>query len=70
MGLVVSIGAIGALLRRSWGLIWLIAYTAMHGALFVNFWTVNPKLWLVALAATGIGVIWWGNSEQSEPRAS
>lgn len=62
MGLVVSIGAIGALLRRSWGVGWLAAYTAMHAALFVNFWTVNPKLWLVLLAVAGIGVIRWGNS--------
>ncbi|WP_421993070.1 hypothetical protein [Qipengyuania sp.] len=63
MGLVVSVGAVGALLRRRWGLTWLAAYTAMHGALFVNFWTINPKIWLVALSAAAIGVLWWANGE-------
>ena len=47
MGLVVTTGAIGALRRKSWGVKLIALYLAMHAALFVNYVTINPKIWLL-----------------------
>lgn len=44
MGTVLIAGAIGAFRRRKWGFVLIGIYLAMHGALFVNFLTVNPKI--------------------------
>ena len=70
MGLVVCAGAIGAILRRRWGLAWLAAYIAMHGALFVNFWTINPKIGFVLLAAAALAVLAWANGEPRKQPAA
>lgn len=47
MGLVLFTGAIGALRRKPWGVKLIGLYLAMHAALFVNYLTINPKIWLL-----------------------
>lgn len=61
MGVTISLGAIGQLWRKQWGLILIIAYTISHAALFVNFQTVNPKVGFVGLAALLTMVLVWAN---------
>ncbi|WP_284126242.1 hypothetical protein [Parerythrobacter aestuarii] len=59
MGLTISLGAIGALLRRRWGMALIFTYILSHAFLFVNFWTVNPKLAYLAAAAIGAALVAW-----------
>lgn len=61
MGVTITLGAIGQLRRKSWGLALIVVYLASHAFLFVNFATVNPKVALLALAAVMTGVLWWAN---------
>jgi hypothetical protein len=49
MGILLSIGTIGTIARRKWGFILLWVYITMHGALFINFQEINPKLIVLAL---------------------
>ena len=49
MGVVVTIGAIGALRRKSWGVKLIALYLAMHAALFANYLTINPKIWYLVV---------------------
>ncbi len=49
MGLVLAIGAVGAIIRRKWGFVSLWIYIALHGALFINFQEVNRKIFVLAL---------------------
>lgn len=69
MGVVLSAGAAARLFGRRWGLAMIALYLAMHAALFVNFWTINPK---IAWLAGGIGlwlILWWlGRSSGTTPR--
>lgn len=54
MGVVLSLGAWRTIRRLKFGL-WLITiYLAMHGALFANFLTINPK---IAYLAVGIALV-------------
>ncbi len=48
MGILLTIGAIGAIARRKWGFILLWIYLANHAALFINFQEINPKLIVLA----------------------
>lgn len=49
MGLFLSLGAAGTILRKIWGLVLLWIYLAGHAALFINFQEINPKLVGLAL---------------------
>jgi hypothetical protein len=49
MGLFLSLGAAGTILRKIWGLVLLWIYIAGHAALFINFQEINPKLIGLAL---------------------
>ncbi|NQV52852.1 MAG: hypothetical protein HQ500_06695 [Flavobacteriales bacterium] len=49
MGTLLSIGAMGTIVRRNWGFTVLWIYIAMHAALFVNYQEINPKLMVLAL---------------------
>jgi hypothetical protein len=69
MGVTVSLGAIGQLWRRRWGLVLIGVYLLSHGALFVNFMTVNPKILLWALTVVMAALLAWTNREANgEPR--
>ena len=61
MGLTISLGAIGQILQRQWGLALIGLYLISHGFLFVNFMTVNPKVALLGLAAGLTLVLYWAN---------
>ncbi|MCI1710945.1 MAG: hypothetical protein LKM32_02270 [Chiayiivirga sp.] len=43
MGLVLIVGALGAIKRRPFGLRFIGAFLLMYALLFVNFQTINPK---------------------------
>jgi len=49
MGVLLTIGAVGAIARRKWGFILLWIYLANHAALFINFQEINPKIIVLAL---------------------
>ena len=49
MGILLTAGAIGAIIRRKWGFILLWIYLANHAALFINFQEINRKLFVLAL---------------------
>lgn len=49
LGVLLSAGAVGALVRSQWGYNTLGIYLLMHAALFVNFQEVNPKLIVLVL---------------------
>lgn len=57
MGLVLVAGAVSALLRRHWGYRLIGLYLVMHGALFVNFLTVNPKIVYLAGGVTLLALL-------------
>lgn len=61
MGFTISLGAIGQIWRRKWGLILIGIYLLSHGALFVNFMTVNPKIALLGLAILLTVILVWAN---------
>jgi hypothetical protein len=61
MGLSISLGAIGQIWRRQWGLALIVLYLFSHAALFINFMTINPKVTLLALAISLTLVLWWAN---------
>ncbi len=61
MGVTISLGAIGQLWRRSWGLALIILYLVSHAALFLNFMTVNPKIFYLELAIVATMVLVWAN---------
>ncbi len=56
MGLALAAGAILALWRRRLGYGLIALYLAMHGLLFLNFLTVNPKI-AYLLVGTGLLVL-------------
>ena len=49
MGILLTIGALGTIVRRRCGFILLGIYLAMHAALFINFQEINPKIIVFAL---------------------
>lgn len=63
MGVTISLGAIGQLWRRQWGLILITIYLLSHGALFVNFMEINPKILLWALSVAVTAILVWANRE-------
>ncbi|WP_417622062.1 hypothetical protein [Parasphingorhabdus sp.] len=63
MGLTISLGAIGQLWRRRWGLVLIGLYLISHAALFANFWTVNPKIFLWLLTVAMAALLVWANRE-------
>jgi hypothetical protein len=44
MGVLLTIGAVGTIVRRRWGFILLWIYIGAHAALFINYLEINPKL--------------------------
>ena len=61
MGLTISLGAIGQIRQKQWGLVLIIIYLLSHGSLFVNFMTVNPKIVLLGLASLLTVILVWAN---------
>jgi hypothetical protein len=61
MGLTISVGAIGQLWRRRWGLTLIALYLLSHAALFINFMTVNPKIFIWGLSVVMAGVLVWAS---------
>ncbi len=61
MGLTISLGAIGQIWRKQWGLVLIGIYLLSHGWLFVNFMTVNPKIALLGLASLLTLILFWAN---------
>lgn len=49
MGLLLTAGAIGAIMRKRLGYVILWIYLAMHAALFINFQEINPKIIVLGL---------------------
>jgi hypothetical protein len=49
MGILLTTGAIGTIIRRKWGFILLWIYFANHAALFINYQEINPKIFVLAL---------------------
>lgn len=49
MGILLTTGAVGAIIRKKWGYVVLWIYIASHAALFINYQEVNPKLFVLAL---------------------
>ena len=59
MGLTKIAGAAGSLMSQGWGPKLLAVYLAMHGALFLNFLTVNPKIFLfLGGIAALVAMVW------------
>ncbi|GAA4643022.1 hypothetical protein GCM10023115_09820 [Pontixanthobacter gangjinensis] len=65
MGVTISLGALGQIWRKRWGLVLIGIYLLSHGFLFANFGTVNPKILLLALAAAMAGVLAWANRQEN-----
>ncbi|MEO9635625.1 MAG: hypothetical protein ABJF89_10490 [Parasphingorhabdus sp.] len=61
MGITISLGAIGQMWRKHWGLVLIGIYLLSHGALFVNFMTVNPKIFLWGLSVLATMLLIWAN---------
>lgn len=59
MGLVLTIGAVGSLRNRSFGLTLIALFLVLYAALFVNFQTINPKILHLAVCAILFGVLLW-----------
>ena len=49
MGILLTTGAIGTIVRRKWGFILLWIYFANYAALFINYQEINPKIFVLAL---------------------
>ena len=61
MGLTISLGAVGQIWRKQWGLVLIGIYLLSHAWLFVNFMTVNPKIALLVLASLLTLILFWAN---------
>jgi hypothetical protein len=59
MGVVLSVGAVGSLRNRPYGLKLIGAFLAMYVLLFVNFQTINPKAIHLGVCAVLFGVLLW-----------
>lgn len=49
MGLLLTVGAIGLIVRKRWGFILLWIYITLHASLFINFQEINPKIIVLVL---------------------
>lgn len=49
MGILLTAGAVGALLRKNWGFVVLWTYIATHAGLFINYQEINPKITILFL---------------------
>ncbi|MTI41149.1 hypothetical protein [Fulvivirga lutimaris] len=49
MGILLTSGAVGALLRKNWGFVVLWIYISTHAALFINYQEINPKIIILVL---------------------
>jgi hypothetical protein len=49
MGILLSIGSFGTLIRKKWGFVFLTIYILFHGALFINFKEINPKITVLVI---------------------
>lgn len=70
-GLIVVMGVIlasGAALylaaRRKAGLVLIAIYLALHGAMFLNYQVVNPKIGLLALTIAAWAIMWWRHHKE------
>lgn len=70
MGVTISLGAIGQLKRKQWGLTLIGVYLLSHGSLFINFMTVNPKVFLWALSVIATLVLYWANGQGNREKKS
>lgn len=59
MGLTLSIGAIGSLTNKRFGLPFIATFLLMYAALFINFQTINPKVFHLAVAAVLFLLLLW-----------
>jgi hypothetical protein len=59
MGLTLSIGAIGSLTNKRFGLPLIATFLLMYAALFINFQTINPKIVHLAVAAVLFLLLLW-----------
>lgn len=59
MGLTLSIGAIGSLANKRFGVPVIATFLVMYAALFVNFLTINPKIVHLAVATIFFLVLVW-----------
>ena len=59
MGLTLSIGAIGSLTNKRFGLSLIVTFLLMYAALFINFQTINPKIVHLAVAAVLFLLLLW-----------
>ncbi|MEO9462589.1 MAG: hypothetical protein ABJ242_07630 [Marinomonas sp.] len=65
MGVTISLGSVGQLLGKKWGLPLIGVYLLSHGALFINFMTVNPKIFLWALSVIAAAILYWASRPKS-----
>ena len=49
MGVLLSVGAVGTIVRKGSGFILLWIYIGTHAALFINFLEINPKIIVLVL---------------------
>jgi hypothetical protein len=66
MGAVLSVGAVGSLLRWRYGLHFIGAFLALYALLFVNFQMVNVKLLHLAVCAALFGVLVWLRDDRGQ----
>jgi hypothetical protein len=59
MGVLLSVGASGAIARKKWGYTTLVVYLALHAALFVNFKEINPKLIVLLLQTVMLFLLYY-----------
>jgi len=59
MGLTLSIGAIGSLANKRFGLPFIATFLLMYAALFINFQTINPKIVHLAVASVLFLLLLW-----------
>ena len=59
MGLTLSIGAIGSLINKRFGLPLIATFLLLYAALFVNFQTINPKIVHLAVALVLFLLLLW-----------
>jgi hypothetical protein len=70
MGLTLSIGAIGSLFNKRFGLPLIATFLLMYAALFVNFQTINPKIVHLAVAAVLFLLLFWLKKRDDTPAST
>ena len=64
MGLCLVIGSILSWRRSLWGYGALSAYLVMHASLFVNFQTINPKIYILIAGIIGLIILVFANQRR------